>query len=262
MFCEQVAVLYSVTRDGVPPPPGDRHGETQVRETVAAVAGVLDRTGYRVSLVRALPGFWEVLDRLRPDLVFNLATGVHSKKEQAHVAGVLEMAGYPFTGSGLTAHVLGLEKVMAKQVFCQSGVPTPAFQVFREPGEPLNARLSFPLFVKPAREGSGLGIHGDAVVFDEAALFAAIGCRDFARLDIRLSEDGTPYVLEVNTLPGLQPGYSEYPRLAAAGGLGYDALITRLVEQVWARQKPAVSRGASITREGDEFGSSSFDTTN
>ncbi|MFP4200701.1 MAG: hypothetical protein ACLFS8_04715 [Clostridia bacterium] len=56
-----------------------------------------------------------------------------------------------------------------------------------------------------------------------------LGLRDLARLDIRLDEEGIPNLLEVNALPGLQPNYSEYPRMAAVGGLDYAALMDALV---------------------------------
>ncbi len=60
----------------------------------------------------------------------------------------------------------------------------------------------------------------------EAALAAhrELGCTGFSRVDIRLSEDGTPYVLEVNTIPGMTP-LSDLPRAARAAGIGFDELV-------------------------------------
>ncbi len=52
----------------------------------------------------------------------------------------------------------------------------------------------------------------------------AIGCAGFSRVDLRLAEDGTPYVLEVNTLPGMTP-ISDLPRAAAAAGIPYERLV-------------------------------------
>ncbi len=57
-----------------------------------------------------------------------------------------------------------------------------------------------------------------------------LGLRDLARLDIRIDRRGAPSLLEVNALPGLQPLYSEYPRMAEAGGLSYVDLIDELVQ--------------------------------
>ena len=67
--------------------------------------------------------------------------------------------------------------------------------------------------------------------------FAAIGCRDIARIDFRVSEDSVPYVLEINTLPGLTPGYSEVPRIAERAGIGYTELIRLILEGALKRFK-------------------------
>ncbi len=61
-------------------------------------------------------------------------------------------------------------------------------------------------------------------------IFHALGCRDFARVDFRMDENGVPYFLEINPLPGLAPGYSDYPMAAEAIGLSYDKLIARIAE--------------------------------
>lgn len=59
--------------------------------------------------------------------------------------------------------------------------------------------------------------------------FRALGCRDYARIDVRVSSDGTPYVIDVNTLPGLEPGYSDFPKAALAAGISYVDLVGRLL---------------------------------
>ena len=68
--------------------------------------------------------------------------------------------------------------------------------------------------------------------------FLALGCRDLARVDLRLAEDGTPYVLEVNTLPGMTE-MSTFPRAAAAAGIPYDELVERLVRRALSRTPSA-----------------------
>ena len=86
-------------------------------------------------------------------------------------------------------------------------------------------------FVCPTELPEGAAVRA-AEVAREA--FSALGCRDFARVDLRLAPDGTPYVLEVNTLPGMTE-MSTFPRAAAAAGIPYDELIARLVRRALAR---------------------------
>ena len=62
---------------------------------------------------------------------------------------------------------------------------------------------------------------------------AALGCRGFSRVDLRLGEDGSPYVLEVNVLPGLT-SISDLPRAAGASGIPYDDLIERMLATAFA----------------------------
>ncbi|MBS3872238.1 MAG: ATP-grasp domain-containing protein [Firmicutes bacterium] len=59
--------------------------------------------------------------------------------------------------------------------------------------------------------------------------FQALGCRDYARIDLRVTTAGLPYVIDVNTLPGLDPSYSDYPKAARAAGLSYVGLIDHLL---------------------------------
>lgn len=68
-----------------------------------------------------------------------------------------------------------------------------------------------------------------------ALVFDALECRDFARIDFRLSEDGTPYFIEINPLPGLAPGYSDYPMLAGFCGMDYRTLILKVLENALRR---------------------------
>ena len=65
----------------------------------------------------------------------------------------------------------------------------------------------------------------------------AIGCLDMSRTDIRLSADGTPYVLEVNPLPGLNPQESNFPLMAYAAGMTYEQLIERILVSALQRRR-------------------------
>ena len=79
-----------------------------------------------------------------------------------------------------------------------------------------------------------------------ARVCEALGCRDFSRVDFRLSEAGKLYFIEVNPLPGLAPGYSDYPMLAEFCGMDYRTLILSVLNSALTRYglKPvAVNRG-------------------
>ena len=68
-----------------------------------------------------------------------------------------------------------------------------------------------------------------------ALVFTELECRDLARVDFRLSQDGTPYFLEINPLPGLAPGYSDYPMLAQFCGMDYRTLILGVLRNALRR---------------------------
>lgn len=67
--------------------------------------------------------------------------------------------------------------------------------------------------------------------------FQALRCRDFSRADFRLSADGTPYFIEINPLPGLAPGYSDFPMLAEFCGVSYQELILSILRAALERFK-------------------------
>lgn len=60
-------------------------------------------------------------------------------------------------------------------------------------------------------------------------IYNALSCKDFARIDFRLSEEGKVYFIEINPLPGLAPGYSDYPMLADFNGMKYDTLVQNIL---------------------------------
>lgn len=66
-------------------------------------------------------------------------------------------------------------------------------------------------------------------------IFAILQCRDFSRIDFRLSEDGKPYFIEINPLPGLAPGYSDFPMIAEFNGMDYKSLVCAVLESALQR---------------------------
>lgn len=68
-----------------------------------------------------------------------------------------------------------------------------------------------------------------------AEIYIALDCRDFSRIDFRLSEDGIIYFIEINPLPGLAPGYSDYPMLAEFCGMDYRTLVVSVLNSALKR---------------------------
>lgn len=80
--------------------------------------------------------------------------------EDGVMQGMLEVAGIPYTGSGVLGSALGMDKLRTKQVWQSAGIPTPAFSVLSSAADVALAqdRLQYPVIVKPAHEGSSIGI--------------------------------------------------------------------------------------------------------
>jgi D-alanine-D-alanine ligase len=66
-------------------------------------------------------------------------------------------------------------------------------------------------------------------------MYRALECRDMARMDFRLSYEGQLYFIEINPLPGLAPGYSDFPMIAGFCGMDYTALIRKRLDSALAR---------------------------
>lgn len=95
----------------------------------------------------------------------------------------------------------------------------------------------------PAQMGRS---EAEAMKETAALVFKALDCRDFSRIDFRLSEDGVPYFIEINPLPGLAPGYSDYPMLAQFCGMDYNTLILNVLKNALRRygmEPPVRNRG-------------------
>lgn len=87
----------------------------------------------------------------------------------------------------------------------------------------------------------------DAVRKVAFAAHQALGCLDMSRVDMRLSSDSIPYVLEVNALPGLDPKESNLPRMAKVSNISYSGLINRILENALKRYQVAdVSKRETI----------------
>jgi D-alanine-D-alanine ligase len=132
----------------------------------AQAQGALGRLGHHVVAIDAGP---ELVTQLREggfDAAFIAMHG--SDGEDGTVQGLLEAAGVPYTGSGPSACMRCTDKVLAKYLMREAGIPTPDFHFFREASfkelgaaaalADVERSLGFPLVVKPARQGSALGV--------------------------------------------------------------------------------------------------------
>ena len=229
--------------------------------------------------------------------------------EDGTVQGVLEWLGIPYTGSGVLASALAMDKVRAKLLWQACGLPTPAHELLDAHADlkAVAARLGMPLMVKPVNEGSSIGMskvraaggleeaYALAVNYDRAVMaerfiegqeltagilgeeplplirletphdfydydakyvandtrylipcglpparerelqalclnaFRALSCRGWGRVDLMLDGAGEPWLLEVNTAPGMTD-HSLVPMAARATGLSYEDLCLKILE--------------------------------
>lgn len=148
-------------------------------ETVEAIGAALEICGH--SVVR-LGGGREFLSNILQhdvDMVFNIAEGLGTHRgREAQVPAVLEMLDTPYTGSDPACLTLCLDKPLAKTVVARQGVRTPRWQAIadeRELHETPWELFSFPAFVKPAHEGSSIGIRSTSRVEDAGCLMEVAG---------------------------------------------------------------------------------------
>ncbi len=160
----------------------DRWDDLDSEETIADISRALESGGHRVTFLEGNIGLAETLPKVRPDICFNISEGHFGDARESHVPAILEMLRIPYTGSRVLTLALTLDKPMTKRVLAYHGLPTPAFQTFERLDEPLDPDMRFPLFVKPSREGTGMGITPDSIVYDEQQLRAQLRAQ-FERYD-------------------------------------------------------------------------------
>jgi D-alanine-D-alanine ligase len=147
----------------------------------ARVEDALARLGHDVRPVDVGADLIEQLEADRPDVAF---LALHGRGgEDGTVQELLDIVGIPYTGSGVLACMRSVDKVLTKHLLIEAGLPTPDFfafseTAFRELGaaEALPAieeRLAFPIVVKPAAQGSALGIKFARTAADVPAAIVA-----------------------------------------------------------------------------------------
>ncbi|MGK7344849.1 MAG: ATP-grasp domain-containing protein [Candidatus Nitrospinota bacterium M3_3B_026] len=161
----KIAVVYNRESRNVINLFGTPNRERYGLRTIRRIMDALKKGGYKTV---ALEGDKDLIDKLqsfmpsalkgeRPGMVFNLSYGIQGQARYTHVPSILEMVGIPYVGSGPLAHSLALDKVVAKMIFRQSGLPTPDFAVLYGPGFE-QPELEYPLIVKAKNEAVSMGL--------------------------------------------------------------------------------------------------------
>ncbi|MEA2627091.1 MAG: D-alanine-D-alanine ligase [Candidatus Binatota bacterium] len=296
---------------------GGNSAEREISQmTGESVARALSERGYNVSVLRAdrdLPGRFAAS---RIDVVFNALHGTFG--EDGCVQGLFEMLRIPYTGSGVLASAIGMDKAISKRIFESHELPTPEWRTVA-PDEAVDDSFKLPgklpVVVKPTGQGSSVGVsivrqrsdltraienarvygpvlierfvpgkevtvgllagrpltamevipkgefHSYEVKYTPgreefvlpaalskkafarvlelaAATYAAIGADTYARVDFRVDEKERPFVIEINTLPGLT-NLSYLPKMAAHVGIGYGELVERILDGASLKVKEA-----------------------
>ena len=208
----EVALTFNLKKKEEDKPP-DYFSEFDSESTILAIASALRSKGHRVKLIEisSLRNFDKEFFKQKIDIVFNIAEGNGSRYRESEIPAILESLDIPYTGSNSFTLALTLNKAMTKRVFKEEGIPTPNFQLFKSPNEPLNRKMKFPLIVKPNREGSAKGINFDSVVNEEKSLYKKIedifkGYRqevlveefiEGKELTVGILENSAPFVLPI-----------------------------------------------------------------
>jgi len=142
-----------------------------------AVAGALEERGYQVTKIFVDQDIDRVLRQTPIDVAFIALHGTYG--EDGCIQGLLELLGIPYTGSGVLASALSMDKLKSKELFRLYNVPTPPYyglEIDRaDELEEIHGSFGFPVFVKPRRGGSSVG---------------AGRANDFAELSARVEEGG------------------------------------------------------------------------
>lgn len=312
-----------LTRERIGVLMGGQSSEREISlKTGLAVHRALRRRGYDAV---AIDVDASLVRRLRANKVEIVFLALHGPGgEDGTIQGLLESIGMPYTGSGVRASAIAMHKVTTKALLAYHDIPVPPGTVVlagrkgagRTSSIPAGLRL--PIVVKPAAEGSTIGVSivrrrsewGSALkrahAYDEEAVvesyiagrevagavlagprgpvalptveivapggfydyaakyqkgrthylcpaplpaavtrrikelavqaYQVIGCEGAARVDFRVTPKGRPYILEVNTIPGMTET-SLLPMAAAQAGLDYEALTERILQSALARRE-------------------------
>src|SRR6476620_4739060 len=139
----------------------------------ANVLDALRAQGVQAEQVDGIPALIAALAERRFDRVFNILHGNHGGGEDGVLQGLLDALNVPYTGSGVLGSALSMDKIRTKQVWLSVGLPTPRYVQLGK-GADVHAAaksLGLPVIVKPAAEGSSVGV---SRVYEAKDLDAAV----------------------------------------------------------------------------------------
>ena len=189
------------------------------------VLEALQRKGIDAIAIDGIPALIEATREGRIDRVFNILHGTRGGGEDGVLQGLLEALGVPYTGAGVLGSALSMDKIRSKQVWLALDLPTPAYRVLHSGDDVHRAAtdLGLPVIVKPAREGSSVGVtrvHADADL-DAAIELAARYDGDLLMEQLIEGDELTVAILGDVALPSI--------RIVPAGGF-YDYHAKYLAE--------------------------------
>jgi D-alanine-D-alanine ligase len=147
--------------------PADQWDDLDSEKTIQALIEAIQAGGHECEFLEGDLTLWDTVQKYKPDICYNISEGHFGDAREAQVPAMLEMLRIPYTGSKVLTLALALDKPMTKRVLTYHDLPTPPFQTIEEVDEELSPDLTFPLFVKPSREGTGMGVSAKSIVQNE-----------------------------------------------------------------------------------------------
>ena len=169
----RVAVLANIKDESQPKPEGvppDAFADFDHIETVQSIQQAIETDGHETKFLIADENLPYALQEYKPDICFNIAEGLGGDAREAQIPALLEMLRIPYTGSRVLTNAIALDKTLTKRIWRDRNLPGAPFQEFSTGDEPLRPELKYPLFVKPAREGTGMGVDMNARVENETEM--------------------------------------------------------------------------------------------
>lgn len=171
------------------------------------VIEALRARGVNATAVDGIPALALALVEKRFDRVFNILHGHNGGGEDGIVQGLMEAFGVPYTGSNVLGSALGMDKIRTKQVWLSLGLPTPQYRKVDSGNvHALAAELGLPVVVKPANEGSSVGISRvtDEAGLDEAVALAARYDGQLLMEQMVVGDELTVGILDDQALPSIR----------------------------------------------------------